>query len=107
MGEFDAVTVGDAEASTGGTVGIRVGGRVGGAFGSTGAPDGAPEGASDSSSMGAGASAGALVRTVGEEAGFLVNPPPVNLGEQSQTPPWAGSTTSSKVSMPSSECVSR
>lgn len=112
-GDAEAVAVGDAEAVMVGdadwTTGASVGGRVG-VFGTTGAPEGAPDGAPEGdsdSSVGGGASTGALVGTVGVDPGALVKPPPVNFGEQSQTPPRAGSTTSSKVSIPSSEWVNR
>lgn len=102
--------VGDTGATVGesdtGSTGAGVG-AIGAGVGDTGAPEGAPEGASESSAGGGGASDGALVGTVGDEAGFRVKPPPVNFGEQSQIPPCAGSTTSSKDIIPSSEWVRR
>jgi len=112
---FDARGVGLLVGSPGPLTGSVIS-ATGDGVGDTGA--GVPStGASDESSKGAqvgvpvggiGATVGGGIGgTVGGATGFRVNPPPVNLGEQSQIPPCAGSTTSSWINIPTSEWVRR
>lgn len=90
---FTGAIVGVIGASVGAT-GAFVG-AIGAAVGVTGAEVG-----STGAFVGA---TGAAVGVTGAGVGARVNPTASVLGEHSQTPPVAGSTTSSKVNIPASE----